>query len=307
MPSPPKRWIVGSFAAITLLFLFNSAGHAIVWGEPDGDRHPSAGALFLQFDPDVFSLPDPGVPPGVLPICSGSVVAQSDTRALYLTAGHCVLGLLQAMQALGPLNPAPVVSFSGNHHVDPGVAIPVDMTALHFQLGIPGPPTAIGALPDFDDIGLLVLQAGEAAHLPVPLALPPPGLLDALGAAGLRRSEFRVIGFGDDITPPAPHTRARVFGIRQIGFPRPVNLGDKYLMGQQNGPSGSSGIYFGDSGGPAFWVDPGTGEEWLVAINAHPVGAVNVSPDVATLGQYYRIDTPHALAFIQMVGQAEGF
>jgi len=308
MPFRAKGRALGSLAAIAAgLLLLTGAVHAIAWGEPDGDRHPATGALFLQFDPAKFSLPEPGVPAGILPVCSGSVVARNGDRALFLTAGHCVVALLNSMDGFAPLDPAPVVSFSGDLHADLGVTIPVDMSTLYFQLGLSGPPVAIGALPDFDDIGLLVLQAQSAADVPDPLELPWPGLLDALGQRELRHSEFRVIGFGDDVTPPTPHTRVMEFGLRQIGYPRPINLGEKYLLAQQNGPSGSSGIYFGDSGGPAFWVEPSTGEERLVAINGGPLGAVNVAPFVAHHGQYYRLDTPHALAFIEGARLAEGF
>ena len=45
-------------------------------------------------------------------------------------------------------------------------------------------------------------------------------------------------------------------------------------MAQQHGPSGSSGAYFGDSGGPIFWVDPSSGSETVVAIVGGPVGGL---------------------------------
>jgi hypothetical protein len=55
--------------------LWVGVSHAIVWGVPDGNNHPNVGALFVKFDP-VFSL-GPGVPAGVFPVCSGSVIAKS--------------------------------------------------------------------------------------------------------------------------------------------------------------------------------------------------------------------------------------
>jgi len=298
-----------SLAAAMLIgyFFTTDVARAITGGELDNDRHPAAGALFLLFEPGVFSLPDPGVPPDILPICSGSLIAADGDRGLFLTAGHCVLELGFALQALGPLGPTAVVSFSGDLHADLGVTIPVDLSALYFQLGIPGPPISIGALPDFDDIGLLVLDADSTANLPEPLALPQPGFLDSLHPNELRHSEYRTIGFGDDVTDGTPHTRVFTFGTRKIGFPRIVNMDDKYLLGQQIEASGSSGDYFGDSGGPTFWIDPVTGEEMLVAINNHPLGAVGVPPFVAHHAQYYRIDTAPAQAFIEEVLQAEGF
>ena len=284
--------------------LWVGVSHAIVWGVPDGNNHPNVGALFVKFDP-VFSL-GPGVPAGVFPVCSGSVIAKSGNRALFLTAGHCMEPLMNLVAALGAegLNPVAVVSFSSNLHQDLGITIPVDIGALHWQLG-QVPTTAVGALPGFDDIGIVVLQASDAAGLPEPVTLPHQGLLDALGARGYRESELRVVGFGDDITEPTPHTRVRIFGIREVAYPRPVNLGEQYVMAQQHGPSGSSGAYFGDSGGPIFWVDPSSGSETVVAIVGWPVGGL--LNDKSTLAQHYRIDTAFALGFIEQVKSSEGF
>jgi hypothetical protein len=291
-------------AATVCVALSIEVSHAIVWGVPDGNNHPAVGALFVKFDP-VFSL-GPGVPAGVFPVCSGSVIAKSGNRALFLTAGHCIEPLMNLVAELGAagLNPVPVVSFSSNLHQDLGITIPVDMGTLHSQLG-QFPTTALGALPDFDDIATVVLTASEAADLPEPVTLPHQGLLDALGARGYRESELRVVGFGDDITEPTPHTRQFVFGIREVAYPRPVNLGEKFVMAQQHGPSGSSGAYFGDSGGPIFWVDAASGNETVVAIVVGPVGGLQNTK--STVAQHYRIDTAFALEFIEQVKSSEGF
>jgi hypothetical protein len=292
------RWVIAGALCATLSA---SVSHAIVWGVPDGDDHPNVGALFIRFDP-VFAVA-PGVPAGVLPVCSGSVVARQGNRALFLTAGHCLLPLAGGLAAFAALHPSVVVSFSGSLHDDLGVMIPVDMDALYAGHAQTSPP--IGAFPDLEDIGLLVLEAEDEADVPEPVMLPWPGLLNALGSSGFRQSVMRLVGFGDDITPPTPHRRARVFGTRQVAHPNPVNLGEKYLMAQQNGHAGNSGAYFGDSGGPLFWVDPVTGDETLVAIVHGPVG--NVTNEVAVVGQHYRIDAVNALTFIDSVRVAEGF
>ena len=76
-------------------------------------------------------------------------------------------------------------------------------------------------------------------------------------------------------------------------------------MAQQHGPSGSSGAYFGDSGGPIFWVDPSSGSETAVAIVVGPVGGLTNT--VSTVAQHYRIDTAFALGFIEQVKSSEGF
>lgn len=302
MMARTTRYLITSVTVCVSLWV--GVSHAIVWGVPDGNNHPNVGALFVKFDP-AFSL-GPGVPAGVFPVCSGSVIAKSGNRALFLTAGHCIEPLMDLVAALGAegLNPVAAVSFSSNLHQDPGIAIPVDMGALHWQLG-QLPTTALGALPGFDDIGIVVLHASDAADLPDPITLPHQGMLDALGASGYRRSELRVVGFGDDITEPTPHTRLRIFGVREVAYPRPVNLGEKFVMAQQHGPSGSSGAYFGDSGGPIFWVDPASGSETAVAIVVGPVGGLMNT--VSTVAQHYRIDTAFALGFIEQVKSSEGF
>lgn len=290
-------------AAILSAALLPLPGNAIVWGEPDGEGHPNVGALILRFDG--FSIPAPGVPENTLPICSGSVVARDDNRALFLTAGHCVEALVGAMNAFAPLNPMPVVSFSSDLHADPGVAVQVRMDALYGGASPlpPSWPKALGVLRDVVDIGLLVLEAGNAADLPAPVAVAPVGWLEALGSATFRKSELRAVGYGDDIVPPSPHTRAFVFGLRQVAHPRPLNFTSGWLIAHQHGPSGSSGIYFGDSGGPIFWVNPASGDETVVALASLPLGPA----DVSTVAQHYRVDTAEAAAFISAVMFAEGF
>ena len=205
MMARTTRHLITSVAVCVALWV--GVSHAIVWGVPDGNNHPNVGALFVKFDP-VFSL-GPGVPAGVFPVCSGSVIAKSGNRALFLTAGHCMEPLMNLVAALGAegLNPVAVVSFSSNLHQDPGIAIPVDMGALHWQLG-QLPTTALGALPGFDDIAIVVLHASDAADLPESDHATSPGLARRARRQWLgRRSELRVVGFGDDITEPTPHTR----------------------------------------------------------------------------------------------------
>lgn len=295
--------VIASLAAALLA----SVSHAIVWGEPDGEGHPNVGALFLKFETGSFAL-GPGVPPDILPICTGSLVGKSGARGLFLTAGHCVEAAIGASQALAPLNPKVVVSFSANLHADPGSLISVDMAALHWDFGpLPRSFPNAGFSLEMDDIGVIVLVAEQAADLPEPVNLPAagpsPALLDAIGRRGFLESELRAVGFGDDIIEPTPHTRAMVFGVREVAFPRPVNLNEKWLLAQQVGASGSSGVFFGDSGAPVFWVNPATLEEVLVAIAGAPVGNL----DVVAMVQHYRIDIARSLEFIEAVKTAEGF
>jgi hypothetical protein len=58
--------------------------------------------------------------------------------------------------------------------------------------------------------------------------------------------------------------------------------------------TGNGGTALGDSGGPAFWTDPDTGDDVLVSISCW--GGSWVSNEF-----YWRIDTVESLQFIQNV------
>lgn len=281
------------------------AGHAIVWGVPDGTDHPNVGALFARFDPDVFSLPDPGIPEGIYPVCSGSLIAVDDDRGLFLTAGHCVQAIQGVMEGAAALDPDPVVSFASNLHEGLGSTFLVDMASAYFM--VDALPSASGANASYRDIGALVLVAEDGAEFPEPVALPWPGMLDALHPADFRRSELHTLGYGDDFSGRPPHGRARVFGIREIAFPSALNLNGHYLMVNQVGPAGNSGVYFGDSGGPTFYVDPASLQETQVAISIGWVGANVHGNPVLTVSQHFRIDTEESLGFLLNVLLLEGF
>ena len=62
-------------AVATSLVVAPSAG-AITFGQPDGNRHPSVGVLFADWDPDS---------PGLDLLCTGTLISADD----FLTASHC--------------------------------------------------------------------------------------------------------------------------------------------------------------------------------------------------------------------------
>ena len=66
----------------------------------------------------------------------------------------------------------------------------------------------------------------------------------------------------------------------------------------QNHATGNGGTGYGDSGGPTFWTDPGTGQVLLASITSR-----GDLPTVAT-NAAFRIDIPESLDFIQEVSDA---
>ena len=115
------------------------------------------------------------------------------------------------------------------------------------------PTTALGALPGFDDIAIVVLHASDAAdppdrsrYLTRACSTRSAPAATAVGAPGRRLRRRHHVA---DTT----HTRTHLRDLRGR-VPASCQPREKSVMAQQHGPSGSSGAYFGDSGGPTVWV-----------------------------------------------------
>ena len=63
-------------AALAASVVFAPSAGAITFGQPDGNKHPSVGALFADYDPNS---------PGQDLLCSGALISRDD----FLTASHC--------------------------------------------------------------------------------------------------------------------------------------------------------------------------------------------------------------------------
>jgi secreted trypsin-like serine protease len=74
-----------------------------------------------------------------------------------------------------------------------------------------------------------------------------------------------------------------------------MSMNDGWLHLSQNFARGYGGTAIGDSGGPTFWTDPGTGQEVLVSITAWG------DPKCINTGITHRIDTESSLQFIRDV------
>lgn len=258
-------------AMLLILAALSSPACAIPFGEPDGDRHPSVGAVIVYHP--LY---------GVIPYFSGTLVHER----VFLTAGHGVASILAGeVELLG-------VSFDPAVDLVHGTWVPVEKMFYDDS-------DLEGANPNRADIGLFILE--KAAKSITPATLPSMGFLDDLKnagqlVAGPEGTEFTVVGYGWglDWPPPEPVYPISPDGIalRNMALTGYQGLNESWLIATQNPAEGYGGVANGDSGGPALWTDPATGEEILVAITAWGGSPVGNS-------FYYRVDTARSLQFIQ--------
>jgi hypothetical protein len=209
---------------------------------------------------------------------------------VVLTAGHVTRDIEGALAAGMPLE-ALRVTFSSNAFDQRswrGVSAVITHPGyfLNNSNGIPD-----------NDIGILILQERVKGITPVTLA--PVGLLDSLVASGQLHEgnqgrAFTIVGYGDDRTFPHPEPIERD-GLRRFAECEFAALSDRWLMLSQNPGSDGGGGNNGDSGGPAFLVDPATGRIIQAALiswsGGSRVGTENC----------YRLDLPESRTFIDSV------
>jgi secreted trypsin-like serine protease len=256
------------FSALFVLILGTLPASAITWGEPDGNAHPSVGAIVLTRGA------------GLYPVCSGTLIYDN----IFLTAGHCT----------------DTVQFYLENFI-------FDDVKVTFDQSIQSDPnfydvTDIITHPDYDsriksnphDVGILVLE--EEVEGIVPATLPSEGFLDDLRKGGdLRQgqeeADFTVVGYGYTLSWPPPQTNDN--NDRQYAESEYLALMKAWLLLSQNQATDDGGTCYGDSGGPVFWND--NGAETLVGIVSW-----GDTPCVA-IGLNYRVDIPETLEFIDEV------
>lgn len=250
---------------VALLALTVGTVYAVVWGEKDGEAHPYVGLIIFDVD---------GVPSWR---CSGTLIAPK----VVLTAGHCTYGADAARIWFAS-------DLTGNEEYPFGGKTSVEGTPYAH----PG-YNDFATFPNTSDVGVVVLDK--------PVRGVGYGMLPEVGGVSdlyYNRPPgspplMNIVGYGlQSVVPDLQAERVRYQGDPQIVELNSANTGGWNIhLGSNNGKGqGTGGACFGDSGGPALLsrdsnVVGGVGS---FVLNSYCVGA----------GYYYRVDTPHALDWI---------
>ena len=99
-----RKSIVAAMAVV-LVLAFGGTASAVVYGQPDGNRHPNVGALLA---PQAYS-------DGTWATCSGTLISPT----VFLTATHCDWGLKRMAVTFDSVYTAPGTTYWGNWYADP--------------------------------------------------------------------------------------------------------------------------------------------------------------------------------------------
>jgi secreted trypsin-like serine protease len=255
-----RRLVLLSLVGLLVLSISSPAG-AIVYGQPDGNRHPNVGTMVVEIEGEKFS------------ICSGTLIA----ARVFLTASHCTAF---PEQALGTNR----VWVSFDSVFDP------DTSTLHPGTTHTNPEFGTGGFSDTHDVAVVVLDNAPPGITPA--RLPTAGLLDQLRAAGnLRNQTFTAVGYGTirESRRTGPQgildNNERRFALQTMNALRPA-----WLQLSMNQATGNAGTCFGDSGGPHF----------LGGATSNLIVSITVTGDAVckATDTTYRVDTPSARTFL---------
>jgi hypothetical protein len=272
-----RERIAAPLIAAALLFTCVPPAAAITWGEPDGEGHRDVGAMVVydSISHEWFQA------------CSGTLIHPY----IVLTAGHCT----DWAETFGTSESTNVrVNFAENalDFSDSSTWREVEFVITHPDYG--------GPRSNPHDVGALILKEPVLDRTPATLA--EGGLLNDLVKQtelreGKEEADFVVVGYGGTLhwPPSPPDPKITYEDQRQVAESEYQALLPAWLLMSQNQATGDGGTCYGDSGGPAFWIDPDSGQEILVGITSW--GDV---PCVAT-GIDYRVDIPDTLDFINDV------
>lgn len=265
MAKSTRNRIIGTFILLIALVVSISPVLAITWGQPDTE-HDNVGAMVVDY-PDY----------GPYQICSGTLIHPQ----VFLTAGHCTFDLEDYGITTVWVN---FDEYALNS------ATLLDVAEVHTH-----PDYNFGPASNPYDVAALVLA--EPVTGIQPAVLPYEGFLEDLRAKGELsrrgfRAKFTVVGYGGSLDWPPPDIYYD--DMRQFAQSEYRALLKSWLRMSQNQATDDGGTCGGDSGGPAFWMQP-DGTEILVGVTSWG------DPLCVASGFNYRVDTADTLDFIDAV------
>ena len=247
---------------------FAATAQAITFGEPDGTRHPSVGALVADWNPDS---------PGPDQFCTGTLV----TPTLFLTAAHCLVDWPEGTQFWVTFSPA----------YDEGAASPSGLIPVSSFITHEGFAQRGGGA-DTHDIAIVTLATPQSA---TPAQLPTLGLLDTHSQQQLRQLGFTTVGYGivRETKKGGPHGFIDETN-RLVAQQTLLSLQPTWLTLNMNPSTGSGGTCYGDSGGPHF----------LGGMTSNLLVSLTVTGDAMcrATDKTYRLDTVSAQEFLSRFG-----
>jgi hypothetical protein len=236
-----------------------SGAYAISYGQPDGNGHPSTGAL-VYFSPSRHEYRI---------TCSGTLISPT----VFLTASHCTAPL----EAAGITN----VGVTFDSQFDASTST-IYLGTMHTN------PLFNHSQSDTQDIAVLTFASPIQGVTPV--QLPTAGLLDQMKTNGtLKSARFTSVGYGEQEPVNGPGGKVYPFTAdRRVSTGGFNSLTNAWLKLSGNPSHGDGGTCYGDSGGPQFLGDSNL--QVSITITGDTVcRATNVD---------YRLDTPQARAFL---------
>lgn len=271
-----RRSSGATLVALLVLGLTLAAGtaEAITWGEEDLlDEYPNVGAIMgLGSDGATY-----------LQWCSGTLIHPR----VFLTAGHCVYALERYVAAGYLLGYSVTFDFDAG---DETKYLAVADAILH-----PAYLTSPPSMRHWADVGVLILD--EPVVGITAATLPYEGFLNDLKKDGLLTSSTKIltVGYGSllDFPPPVVVDPEDLY--RRYAYSEFRGLLKSWLLVNQNPRAGNGGTGYGDSGGPAFWVDPQ--DQSLILVGTTSTG----DPNLIATTFFQRSDIARTLDFIDAV------